>query len=116
MLRIDNNNNIFLTKGDSGIINIKLDSTPTGYDKMEFYVRQAQNLDNVLISIVQGVSSEYGQIAYDSGTGIYTLTIFKAATENLKRRSYVYDFKLSGTNVVTTFIGGDVSKNQFTVT
>lgn len=116
MLRIDNNNNIFLTKGDSGIINIKLDSTPAGYDVMEFYVRQAQNLDNVLISIVQGVSSDYGQIAYDSGTGIYTLTIFKAATENMKRRSYVYDFKLSGTNVVTTFIGGDVSKNQFTVT
>ena len=114
MLRIDNNNNIFLTKGDSGIINIKLDSTPAGYDKMEFYVRQAQNLDNVLISIVQGESSDYGQISSDNDT--YTLTIFKAATENLKRRAYVYDFKLSGTNVVTTFIGGDVNKNQFTVT
>lgn len=113
MLRIDNNDNIYITKGDSGIINIKLDNLPSGYTDLEFYVRQSQNLDNIVLQLPD---VEKGTISYDSETLTYTMTLLPEATADIKRRSYVYDFKLTGDNVVTTFIGGDVNKNLFVVT
>ena len=119
MLRIDNNSNIYLTKGDSGIINIKLDNIPEGYNKLEFYVRQSSNLDNIIFQLPD---DNKGTISFDENTLIYTITLLPAATADIKRKTYVYDFKLTGTdlvagtNLVTTFLGGDVNKMNFVVT
>ena len=113
MLRIDNDSNIYLTKGDSGIINIKLDNIPEGYTGLEFYVRQSSNLDNVVFQLPD---ASKGSISFDSENLIYTITLLPNTTANIKRKNYVYDFKLTGDNLVTTFLGGDVNKMNFVVT
>lgn len=121
MLEIDNTNNtIYLTKGDSGVINISLNGDTTGYSDLHFYVRSATQQDNVKIHISNNNSflgQDEAPVGTINGSGAnWSLHIDPAATEELKRGKYVYDFKLTGDGVVTTFVGGGKDKVEFWVT
>lgn len=119
MLEINSTTNaIYLTKGDTGVINITLNGDTTGYNALHFYVRNATSLDNVRIHITSNNPTEeqaaQGTITNSGNT--WTVTIKSAATEDLKRQKYVYDLKLTGDGVVTTFVGGGKNKTEFWVT
>ena len=122
MLEINSvSNTIYLTKGDTGIITITLNGVPNNYTNLHlhFYVRNSNNLDNVKIHIsddqsVQSEGEPQGRIENSGNT--WTVYIYSAATESLKRQKYVYDLKLTANNVVTTFIGGEKTKTEFWVT
>lgn len=132
MLEIDKDSTIYLTKGDSGVINIHLDGNiDNNYNELHFYVRSATQQDNVKIHITSNVNAlpEEDRSAASSAGSIekvsentledWTLSIAPAATVDLKRGKYVYDFKLTGTGgtgIVTTFVGGGKNKVEFWVT
>jgi hypothetical protein len=132
MLEIDKDSTIYLTKGDSGVINISLDGDiGNNYSELHFYVRSATQQDNVKIHITSNVNTlpEEDKVAAHSAGSIekvsentlenWTLSIAPAATTDLKRGKYVYDFKLTGVGgkgVVTTFVGGGKDKVEFWVT
>lgn len=122
MLEINSvSNTIYLTKGDTGKITITLNGVPNNYTNLHlhFYVRNSNNLDNVKIHIsddqsVQSEGEPQGRIENSGNT--WTVYIYSAATESLKRQKYVYDLKLTANDVVTTFIGGEKTKTEFWVT
>lgn len=121
MLEINSTSNtIYLTKGDTGVINIALNGDLTGYDHLHFYVRNANSLDAVRIHISDDTSGlteeEQAMGTIEGSAGAWTVRIASAATNNLKRQKYVYDFKLTGDGNVTTFIGGGKEKTEFWVT
>ena len=140
MLEIDKDSTIYLTKGDSGVINISLDGDignnysediGNNYSELHFYVRSATQQDNVKIHITSNVNAlpeEDRVAAYLAGSiekisentlENWTLFIAPAATADLKRGKYVYDFKLTGMGGkgnVTTFVGGGKDKVEFWVT
>lgn len=126
MLEINSNDFIYLTKGDSGTINITLQQ---GYesqagDNIEFYVRNARNLDNIQFALtsageVEGFNNNtYGTItAAQDTTNKWTINIASLATEEMKRGKYVYDIKLHRNDgTISTFLGGGVDKLNFVVT
>ena len=121
MLEINTiDNSILLTKGDTGVINISLNGDITGYDHLHFYVRNANSQDNVKIHISDDTANlteeEIAQGRIEGSGANWTVYIASAATQDLKRQKYVYDFKLTGDANVTTFVGGGKEKTEFWVT
>ena len=123
MLEINSiNNAIYLTKGDTGIINISIEGDTSGYNSLHFYVRNANSLDNVKIHITNDTGNlteeeiAQGSVTSSNEGKNWTIQIEPAATEDLKRQKYVYDFKLKGSAGVTTFVGGGKDKTEFWVT
>ena len=121
MLEIDvTTNSIYLTKGDTGVINISLTGDTTGYSYLHFYVRNANQQDNVKIHVSNDLTNlteeEQLQGRVEGSGANWVLYINPQATAELKRGKYVYDFKLTGDGVVTTFVGGGKDKTEFWVT
>lgn len=121
MLEITNDNIIYLTKGDSGVINIEVSGSDVSTMDLVFTVRNAQNLDTEMFSLTsaEAQGTDDGIIEHESGTNKWTVTIYKEATQGLKRKKYVYDFAVEDT--VThgdkiTFVGGGKEKLEFWVT
>ena len=86
---------------------------------LKFTVRNAQNLDNEIFSITAGETSSYGVIEHTTGSNTWTLRIYKAATADLKRKKYNYDFSLENEGTSGdkfTFVGGGTVKTNFYVT
>lgn len=114
-------NAIYLTKGDSGIINITLTGDSLGdYNDMKFYVRNAQNQDSVMFTLGMNDGDTEKGIITGSGNS-YSIRIYPAATLDMKRKKYVYDIKLISGNETTTgdvitFVGGGTVKTEFWVT
>ena len=125
MLEVKSDNSIYLTKGDSGILNITVTGDDVSALTLKFTVRNAQNLDNEMFSITQGEvipvdQVVYGVIDHTPGSNTWTLRIYKAATSSMKRKKYYYDFSLENTAETsgdkTTFVGGGQVKTEFWVT
>lgn len=115
MLEIKNDT-IYLTKGDTGIINIEVTGSDVSDKDLRFTVRNAVNLDNVMFTLVSGeAASDFGEITHDGGNK-WTVTIYTTATTELKRKKYFYDFAIEGDGDKTTFVGGGVNKTEFWVT
>lgn len=118
MLEIKNNV-IYLTKGDTGVINIEVTGSDVSDKELRFTVRNAGNLDNIMFTLVSGEEpTEAGQISHEAGTNKWTVQIYRAATTELKRKRYFYDFAIEDENSgdKITFVGGGVNKTEFWVT
>ena len=119
MLEITNDNVIYLTKGDTGVINIQVSGSGLMPEsELVFTVRNAQNLDNIMFQLTE-TASEVGIIEKAvNDTAKWKVTIYGAATNSLKRKKYYYDFAIvtgeSGDK--QTFVGGGKDKLEFWVT
>ena len=117
MLEIDASTSaMYLTKGDSATINITLQGSTDGYSNLHFYVRNANNLDTVRIHISSDNTGESTKGNITGSGDSWTVHIAPEATADMKRQKYVYDFKLTGSSNVTTFVGGGKNKTEFWVT
>lgn len=118
MLEIKNDV-IYLTKGDSGVINIEVTGSDVSDKDLRFTVRNAVNLDNVMFTLVSGeAATTAGQISHEAGTNKWTVQIYTTATADLKRKKYFYDFAIEDENSgdKITFVGGGINKTEFWVT
>lgn len=123
MLEVTNENAIYLTKGDSGTLNITVKGEDVSTMDLKFTVRNAKTLDNVMF-IISTDSSETSEteggnkvgMAETTGTNTWTIRIFKNATADLKRNKYVYDFALENAGDKITFVGGGAEKTEFWIT
>lgn len=122
MLEVTNENAIYLTKGDSGTLNITVKGEDVSTMDLKFTVRNAKTLDNVMFVIstdaTETSETEAGKVgtAETTGTNTWTIRIFKNATADLKRNKYVYDFALENAGDKITFVGGGAEKTEFWIT